>query len=199
MLQALIGAWSHVTDIDCCWVCRAPLQFEDIWELPPDDRVDQLAKRFRPIWQEQLERRGGPSLVRPLHSLSALLLYPFSPTTLPFQPYYFTLSALLLYPFSPATFPLRPCYFPPSAPATLPTCKLSFLRFLYPFSPATQDPSSPATLPFQALLLYLMSPDTLPFQPCCFTFSALLFPISALPLYACTLLLHPFSPATLAI
>ena len=46
--------------------CRAPLQFEDIWELPSDDKVGHLANRFRPIWKEQLARRGGPSLVRQL-------------------------------------------------------------------------------------------------------------------------------------
>lgn len=56
------SATSYILQV-ILWLCRAPLQFEDIWDLPPDDRVDVLAKRFRPIWKEQLGRRGGPSLV----------------------------------------------------------------------------------------------------------------------------------------
>ena len=36
-------------------MCRAPLQFDDIWDLLPDNHVDVLAKRFRPIWKKQLE------------------------------------------------------------------------------------------------------------------------------------------------
>lgn len=43
--------------------CRAPLQLADIWELPPDDRVGHLAGRFRPVWADEQQRRGGPSLV----------------------------------------------------------------------------------------------------------------------------------------
>ncbi|KAL3160420.1 hypothetical protein ABBQ32_010743 [Trebouxia sp. C0010 RCD-2024] len=60
---------------------RAPLQFEDIWDLPPDDRVDVLAKRFRPIWKEQLERRGGPSLTSALWKFTRYLIL----TALPFK------------------------------------------------------------------------------------------------------------------
>lgn len=56
-----------------CTCYRAPLQFNDIWDLPPDDMVDGLSKRFRPIWQQQQERRGGPSLVssRSIRTLAA--------------------------------------------------------------------------------------------------------------------------------
>lgn len=67
--EELVQMRFHVCGLFCIpslnpeGLCRAPLQFEDIWELPPDDRVGHLAGRFRPIWQEQLKRRDGPSLV----------------------------------------------------------------------------------------------------------------------------------------
>ena len=43
---------------------RRPLQFEDIWELPPDDRVSKVSSDFEQVWQEELSRPEGPSLVR---------------------------------------------------------------------------------------------------------------------------------------
>ena len=55
--------------------CRSPLQFEDIWDLPPDDQVDRLSATFRPIWQEQLHRREGPSLVSSRCTTSAMLAH----------------------------------------------------------------------------------------------------------------------------
>ena len=41
---------------------RTPLQFEDMWQLPPQDKVDLLASKFEAAWEKQLTR-SKPSLV----------------------------------------------------------------------------------------------------------------------------------------
>ena len=47
---------------------RAPLQFEDIWQLPPDDKVASVSIRFEKAWDEELQKRGNPSLVSPFNA-----------------------------------------------------------------------------------------------------------------------------------
>lgn len=44
-------------------VCRKPLQMEDIWELPPGDKVGRVSERFEKIWDDELSKPKGPSLV----------------------------------------------------------------------------------------------------------------------------------------
>lgn len=44
---------------------RKPLQAEDIWDLPPDDKVGRVSEKFVRIWDEELEKPEGPSLVSP--------------------------------------------------------------------------------------------------------------------------------------
>jgi len=46
---------------------RKPLQFEDMWKLPPQDRVANLAKRFEDIWGKE-QQKAKPSLVWIFHS-----------------------------------------------------------------------------------------------------------------------------------
>ena len=36
---------------------------EDIWELPPGDKVGRVSERFEKIWDDELNRPKGPSLV----------------------------------------------------------------------------------------------------------------------------------------
>jgi hypothetical protein len=43
-------------------VYRKPLQFEDMWKLPPQDRVENLAQNFERAWQKELTKKN-PSLV----------------------------------------------------------------------------------------------------------------------------------------
>ena len=43
---------------------RHPLQFEDVWDLPPYDKIPKLHASFQEHWDAQLPR-GQPSLVRP--------------------------------------------------------------------------------------------------------------------------------------
>ena len=42
---------------------RKPLQFEDIWELPEGDKVENITARFEHHWAEEMRKRQ-PSLVR---------------------------------------------------------------------------------------------------------------------------------------
>ena len=69
LLLCPIGTISHVL----VHFRRSPLQFEDIWDLPPDDQVDRLSATFRPIWQEQLHRHSAPSLVSSRRMMAAML------------------------------------------------------------------------------------------------------------------------------
>ena len=41
---------------------RKPLQFEDMWRLPPQDRVANLAQRFETVWDKE-QQKAKPSLV----------------------------------------------------------------------------------------------------------------------------------------
>ena len=41
---------------------RKPLQFEDMWKLPPQDRVANLAERFEDVWAKE-QQKAKPSLV----------------------------------------------------------------------------------------------------------------------------------------
>ena len=41
---------------------RKPLQFEDMWRLPPQDRVANLAQRFETVWEKE-QQKAKPSLV----------------------------------------------------------------------------------------------------------------------------------------
>ena len=41
---------------------RKPLQFEDMWKLPPQDRVANLAERFENVWEKE-QQKAKPSLV----------------------------------------------------------------------------------------------------------------------------------------
>ena len=50
-------------------LCRRPLQFEDVWELPPYDRVPAVHKVFDKHWSDQ-KPKGKPSLARPCSVLS---------------------------------------------------------------------------------------------------------------------------------
>ena len=52
------SSWSLTSAL----VCRHPLQFEDVWDLPPDDRIPKLHDAFQEHWDAQLPR-GQPSLV----------------------------------------------------------------------------------------------------------------------------------------
>ena len=81
----------HIQDKLSCWqvamnrrshtdqlACRAPLQFEDVWQLPPGDSMSTLAGPFGQHWKDESTRRGGPSLVGSISQygdLHALLLY----------------------------------------------------------------------------------------------------------------------------
>lgn len=51
------------------YLFRKPLQFEDMWRLPPQDRVANLAQRFETVWDKE-QQKAKPSLVRPLPSLA---------------------------------------------------------------------------------------------------------------------------------
>ena len=42
--------------------CRTPLQFEDMWRLPPQDEVAGLSERFERAWHKELQK-PTPSLV----------------------------------------------------------------------------------------------------------------------------------------
>lgn len=42
---------------------RKPLQMEDIWELPPGDKVGRVSETFEGIWDKELNNPQGPSLV----------------------------------------------------------------------------------------------------------------------------------------
>jgi hypothetical protein len=44
---------------------RTPLQFEDMWQLPPQDKVGGLSQRFERAWHKELQK-AKPSLVRPV-------------------------------------------------------------------------------------------------------------------------------------
>ena len=47
----------------CASGCRTPLQFEDMWKLPPQDEVAGLSQRFERAWHKELQK-PKPSLVR---------------------------------------------------------------------------------------------------------------------------------------
>ena len=36
---------------------------EDIWELPPGDKVGKVSEKFEDIWEKELSNPSGPSLV----------------------------------------------------------------------------------------------------------------------------------------
>ncbi|KAK9792737.1 hypothetical protein WJX73_001757, partial [Symbiochloris irregularis] len=41
---------------------KNPLQFEDVWQLPPSDRMSALAPPFGRYWADEVKKSGGPSL-----------------------------------------------------------------------------------------------------------------------------------------
>lgn len=41
---------------------RKPLELEDIWDLPPGDRIESVCNKFESFWAEEL-RKPHPSLV----------------------------------------------------------------------------------------------------------------------------------------
>ncbi len=43
--------------------CRKPLQFDDIWELPAFDKVENITANFEKYWQQEMQKQK-PSLVR---------------------------------------------------------------------------------------------------------------------------------------
>ena len=46
---------------------KRPLQLEDVFDLAPDDRVEEVAKDFERRWNKELRKKetgGKPSLVR---------------------------------------------------------------------------------------------------------------------------------------
>ena len=43
---------------------RKPLQFEDIWELPAGDKVENITTKFEQSWEQEMQK-PMPSLVRP--------------------------------------------------------------------------------------------------------------------------------------
>ncbi len=43
---------------------RKPLQFEDIWELPEGDKVENITAKFEKSWEQEMQK-PVPSLVRP--------------------------------------------------------------------------------------------------------------------------------------
>ena len=45
------------------WACRKPLQFEDMWKLPHQDRVANLSRQFEQVWDQEV-KKPKPSLVR---------------------------------------------------------------------------------------------------------------------------------------
>lgn len=67
--EATAGLWSSLTFSWMGALMRAgfaaPLQFSDIWALPPRDRVEHLDQKFRWEWGQELvhQRRKQPSLV----------------------------------------------------------------------------------------------------------------------------------------
>lgn len=64
-LLAVVSHWGVDT------ARRKPLQFEDIWELPEGDKVENITARFEHHWAEEMRKRK-PSLVRssrPSHRL----------------------------------------------------------------------------------------------------------------------------------
>lgn len=50
------------------WLSRKPLQFEDMWKLPHQDRVANLATRYEDIWAKE-QQKAKPSLVRDSYPL----------------------------------------------------------------------------------------------------------------------------------
>ena len=56
-------------------LCRKPLQFEDMWRLPPQDRVANLAQRFETVWEKE-QQKAKPSLVRHSHLPCSLISIP---------------------------------------------------------------------------------------------------------------------------
>ncbi|KAK9802963.1 hypothetical protein WJX72_012534 [[Myrmecia] bisecta] len=43
---------------------KQPLQFDNIWDLPPDDRVESVAAKFERFWDQEKQKGEGASLTR---------------------------------------------------------------------------------------------------------------------------------------